>query len=362
MGFEARMALIAVGAVEGLFSVPLRNRVLGIIHGLHEPSHDLDLLAELLAVVEAAKFESPRLAELHGTLRTHGEPASKRIAQLRRLQELLDSRDNVFVRMFGPLLLWGTQTAMAVENWRAENGPDIARWLDAVAEMEALSALANYAWEHPGDPFPELAEEAVFEGEEMCHPLLPSAKAVANSVTLAGPVRLYVVSGSNMSGKSTLLRTTGVNAVLALAGAPVRARRVRISRLNLGASIRTQDSLEEGHSRFMAEILRLKQVLDLPAPAFFLLDELLHGTNSHDRSIGAEGLVRALLNRGALGLTTTHDLSLAKVADQLAPAARNVHFEDRLENGRLIFDYRMREGVVQRSNALDLMRAAGLDV
>jgi DNA mismatch repair ATPase MutS len=165
-----------------------------------------------------------------------------------------------------------------------------------------------------------------------------------------------------MSGKSTLLRAAGVNAVLALAGAPVRATRLTISHLSLGASIRTMDSLEEGHSRFMAEILRLKQILELPAPAFFLLDELLHGTNSHDRAIGAEGLIRALLKRGAIGLATTHDLSLARVADELAPAAENVHFEDRLEDGRLVFDYRMRPGVVARSNALDLMRAVGLDV
>jgi DNA mismatch repair ATPase MutS len=171
-----------------------------------------------------------------------------------------------------------------------------------------------------------------------------------------------VVSGSNMSGKSTLLRAVGINAVLALAGAPVRAKRLVISRLSVGASIRTMDSLEEGHSRFMAEILRLKQILELPVPALFLLDELLHGTNSHDRAIGAEGLLNGLLERGAIGIATTHDLSLARVADELARQATNVHFEDRLEDGRLVFDYRMRPGVVTRSNALDLMRAVGLKV
>jgi DNA mismatch repair ATPase MutS len=153
-----------------------------------------------------------------------------------------------------------------------------------------------------------------------------------------------------------------VNTVLALAGGPVRAKRLRISHLALGASITTVDSLEEGHSRFMAEILRLKQVLELPPPSLFLLDELLHGTNSHDRAIGSEGLVRALLDRGAIGLVTTHDLALSRVADDLGPLARNVHFEDRLEGGRLVFDYRLRPGVVERSNALDLMRAVGLDV
>jgi DNA mismatch repair ATPase MutS len=196
----------------------------------------------------------------------------------------------------------------------------------------------------------------------MGHPLLPEAQCVRNSVKLAAPLRLLVVSGSNMSGKSTLLRTIGVNTVLALVGAPVRAKELTLSHISLGASIRTTDSLEEGHSRFMAEILRLKQVLELPTPALFLLDELLGGTNSHDRELGSEGLIRALLARGAIGLVTTHDLALSRIGDELAPAAANVHFEDRLENGRLVFDYRVRPGTVERSNALDLMRAVGLDV
>jgi DNA mismatch repair ATPase MutS len=160
-----------------------------------------------------------------------------------------------------------------------------------------------------------------------------------------------------MSGKSTLLRAVGVNSMLALAGAPVRARSLRIAALNTGASIRVTDSLQEGNSRFYAEILRIRHILDLPRPALFLLDELLHGTNSHDRKIGAEGIVRALLARGAIGLVTTHDLALADIT-----SARNVHFEDRIDNGKILFDYRLREGVVEHSNALDLMRAVGLDV
>ena len=363
MGFESRMALLAVAAAEGLFAITLRDRILQILHGLSEPSNDLDLLAGILTVLETESFHSPRLAELLRSIRPdQGAPASKRIARLRRLRELLDSRDNVFVRMFGPLLLWGTQTAMAIEHWRTENGPYVARWLDAVAEIEALSSLAGYAFEHPDDPFPEFRETPGIEGDNLRHPLMDPARAVANSIALTVPPALYVVSGSNMSGKSTFLRTVGVNAVLALAGAPVRASRLAVSQLSVGASIRTVDSLEGGISRFMAELLRLRQILELPAPALFLLDELLAGTNSHDRAIGAAGLVRALLAKGAVGITTTHDLSLAKVADELAPNAINVHFEDRLESGKLIFDYQMREGVVKRSNALDLMRTVGLEV
>jgi DNA mismatch repair ATPase MutS len=353
-----------MGAIVGMLAVSVRLRVLKIVAGIQEPSHDLDLLSQILALLERQPFTSPRLRELSGAIQTaNGRAASERIGRLRRLMELIDSRDNVFVRIAGPPLLWTTQLAMALEAWRAENGALIPAWLDAVAEIEALSSLANYAWEHPDDVLPHFAEGApTFQAEALGHPLLPNVRTIRNDLCLIPPAQLFVVSGSNMSGKSTLLRAVGVNTVLALAGAPVRASSLTLSGLSLGASIRTSDSLEEGQSRFMAEILRLKQILELPRPALFLLDELLHGTNSHDRAIGAAGIVRALLARGAIGLATTHDLSLAAVANELGPAAVNVHFEDRLENGRLIFDYKMREGVVTRSNALDLMRAVGLDV
>ena len=168
-----------------------------------------------------------------------------------------------------------------------------------------------------------------------------------------------------MSGKSTMLRTLGINAVLAQAGAPVRARSLRLSPLAVGASIRVSDSLQGGVSRFYAEILRLRQILDLttgPLPVLFLIDEFLHGTNSHDRRIGAEALVRSLVERGAVGLITTHDLALAEVADTLGEKAANVHFEDHVENGQIRFDYRMRPGVVRKSNAIELMRSVGLEI
>jgi DNA mismatch repair ATPase MutS len=168
-----------------------------------------------------------------------------------------------------------------------------------------------------------------------------------------------------MSGKSTLLRTVGTNTVLALAGATVRARRLRLSPLQVGASIRIQDSLQAGASRFYAEITRLRQIVEQTEgelPVLFLLDEILHGTNSHDRLIGAEGVVSGLNERGAVGLVTTHDLALARIADELGLHAANVHFEDHLEGGKMSFDYQLRPGIVRRSNALELMRSIGLDV
>jgi DNA mismatch repair ATPase MutS len=190
---------------------------------------------------------------------------------------------------------------------------------------------------------------------------------VRNDVRLDDGTRMLVVSGSNMSGKTTLLRTVGINAVLALAGAPVRARSMRLTVLEIGATLRVQDSLQAGESRFYAEISRLREILERAGGSsgrgvLFLLDEIFAGTNSHDRRIGAEAVLRSLIQRDAVGLVTTHDLALAEIADRLAPAAANVHFEDRLEGGRMVFDYRMRPGVVARSNALELMRSVGLDV
>jgi len=358
--------LLAALLGEALLALPLRARVRAVVRDVELPGRDLRVLVDLLARIERESFTAPRLVAVRAALDTRGMPPSRRIAQLERLINLLDARRNQLFAALAPLLLWSTQLALAVEAWRAVSGPAVARWLAAVGEFEALSALATYAYERPDDPFPEIVESGpLFEAEAAGHPLLPPARCVCNDVRLAGDAAVLVVSGSNMSGKSTLLRTIGVNAVLAQAGAPVRARRLRLSPLAVGTSMRIADSLQAGTSRFYAEIQRLRQLVDLahgPRPLLFLLDEILHGTNSHDRRLGAEAVVRGLLARGAVGLITTHDLSLASIADALAPRAANVHFEDHLEDGRMTFDYRMRPGVVQKSNALELMRAVGLEV
>jgi DNA mismatch repair ATPase MutS len=188
------------------------------------------------------------------------------------------------------------------------------------------------------------------------HPLIAPRTRVRNDVDLSGPTRVLMVSGSNMSGKSTLLRSVGINTVLAMAGAPVCAAHLRLTPLQVGASIRINDSLHEGSSRFYAEITRLRQLFEPSTlPLLFLLDELLQGTNSNDRRIGAQGVLRALIDRGAIGLVSTHDLALADGA-QLPPGAlKNVHFQDQLEEARLSFDFKLHDGV-------ELMRAIGLDV
>jgi hypothetical protein len=337
-----------------------------IFHEVAEAAHNLKLLSGIVGRLEAERFTSARLRDLRAGLDVDGLPPARRLAQLDTLVGLLDSRDHLIVRLIGPLLLWDLHLVYAIERWRRASGPSLRRWLTVVGEMEALSSLAGYRYEHPQDVFPEFVEGApVFDGEGLGHPLIPADAMVPNDVRLSGPLRVLVVSGSNMSGKSTLLRTVGVNAVLAHAGAPVRARRLRLSPLSIGASIRNQDSLQAGVSRFYAEVTRLGRIMRRAgdaSPLLFLIDELLHGTNSHDRRIGAEAIVRGLVDRGAIGLVTTHDLALAHVADALGDRGANVHFEDVLEHGRLRFDYVMRPGVVQKSNALELMRSVGLDV
>jgi hypothetical protein len=364
LGEKIWFATVAAG--EGVFALWLRPRVRRIILGANRPGRDLALLSQVLHRIEKERFQSPLLQRLRLGLDTQRILPSKQIARLNRLVVLLDSRQNQIFAPLAAILLWGTQLAFAVEAWRVKSGSSLAGWLASVGEIEALCALASHAYEHPADPFPEIGSGGpCFEAEGIAHPLLPETRAVRNNVRLGGDLQVLVVSGSNMSGKSTLLRTVGTNAVLALAGAPVRAHRLHFSPLAVGASIRVLDSLQEGSSRFYAEITRIRQLMDTAGggtPLLFLLDELLQGTNSHDRRIGAEAIIAGLIDRGAIGLLTSHDLALSQIADSLAPRAGNVHFEDHIENGRIAFDFALRPGVVKRSNALELMRSVGLDV
>ncbi len=350
----------------GIYMYRTRHRVEPVVAAVEEAAHELALLSQVLVRLERERFRSPRLSELRASLDTEGEPPSTHLGRLRRLVEYLDSRDNLFVRVAEVFILWTPHVAYAIESWRLRSGRSVRRWLTATGEMEALCALASHAFEHPDDSFPEFtAEPAILEAADIGHPLIPESQVVRNSVTIGGPLRLLVVSGSNMSGKSTLLRTIGTNVVLAQAGAPVRAQRLVLSPLAVGASIRINDSLQAHVSRFYAEILRLRQILDLtagPRPVLFLIDEFLHGTNSHDRRIGAGALVHSLVERGAIGLITTHDLALADIAEALGSQAANVHFEDHVEDGRMRFDYVMRQGVVTKSNAIELMRSVGLEI
>ena len=352
--------------IQMAFAWHLSRRVNLVVTGVERAGGDLSLISGILERMERETFTSPRLVSLRGRLQSEGDPPSKRIARLNRLIDLLESRRNQFFFPIAALWLWTTQLAFAIERWRSQSGESVTMWIDSVSEFEALGSFAAWSWEHPSYPFPRIIETGpAIEGSAVGHPLIPAKRRVDNDIALGSGTSLLLVSGSNMSGKSTMLRTVGTNTALALAGAPVCAGSLSVSPMQIGASIRINDSLQEGSSRFYAEISRLKQIVELGrsgAPLLFLLDEILHGTNSHDRRIGAEAVIRSLIELGAIGLVTTHDLALARIADQPELHARNVHFEDHMEAGRMAFDYRMQPGVVEKSNALALMRAVGLDV
>jgi hypothetical protein len=356
------LAVIAQAA----FGLVYRKRASDVNWEINEPAAELSLLQAPLECLEHEDFSSPKLRELRAALQTNGKSASREIRWLVGLNEMLEYRRNSSVGPFLFVLLWSTQVAFAIEAWRKRHNAALRRWMDIVGEFEALCALAGYAFENPEDPFAEILEgEIRLDGRELRHPLLPRSQCIANSISLGTELQLMMVSGSNMSGKSTLLRTVGTNIVLAQCGAPVCAQRLKCSPMVIGATLHVQDSLQSGKSRFYAEIRRLKDMMMLAeegVPVLFLLDEILHGTNSHDRVIGAEAVMRGLVERNAIGLVTTHDLALTRVADALAPLAANVHFEDHLQNGEMMFDYHLRNGVIQKSNALELMRAVGLKV
>ena len=358
---------IVVLIIRQVYLYRLREPVERVISGVDGPGNNLSLLSDILKRLEHEGYESSLLVKLRAALDVDGSPPSKQIALLNRLIEILDSRRNIIFAPAAAILLWPLQCAIAIERWRQSSGPAVGRWLAAVGDFVALNSFASYAYERPQDPFPELldSDRAHFEAVSLGHPLIPVRRNVRTDFSLTGDLRVVIVSGSNMSGKSTLLRSVGINVVLALAGAPVRAESLRLSPLQVGAAIRIQDSLQAGASRFYAEITRLRQIVGLTEgerAVLFLLDEILHGTNSHDRQIGAEKVVRGLIERGAIGLITTHDLALARIVDELAPRADNVHFEDHFEDGQMRFDYRLRPGIVRRSNALELMRSVGLEV
>lgn len=345
----------------------LAKRFSAVDSGAQLADAGLPLLVGLLQSLEDHPVSCAALRSLKERICTPLGPPSSSVDRLRRLVAGLENaRLNPFFAPLAFLLRYRVHRLWAIESWRRVAGPSIPEWIDAAGEYESLVALGTYAHEHADDIMPEIVDGAPrLQAVAIGHALLPVAHTVTNDVSLDSEHALLLISGSNMSGKSTLLRTVGTSVVLALAGAPVRAERLTLTPLALGASIQIVDSLLSGESHFYAEIRRLATIDELARTqpqTLFLLDEILHGTNSSDRLAGAGAVITGLLARGALGLVTTHDLALTAIADGLGERATNVHFEDSLSDGRMTFDYRMRPGVVTRGNALALMRSLGLDV
>jgi hypothetical protein len=359
--------LALIVGVNGMIVYATRPIVSEILSSVQSPAGHLTILALVIQRLEQEKFQSPLLQRWLEQFKVGGQRAALQIKRLERLIDWLGADPHPIIKIIQYSILWQLIVALGIELWRRESGLHLGEWIEAIARFEAISALAALAFERPTWTFPQLLPpaHATFKAIALRHPLMAQDRCIPNDVALTDAPRLLIVSGSNMSGKSTLLRTIGLNTVLAWAGAPVNATRMELSPLQTGASIRVTDSLQDNRSRFMAEITRLRQIVDLTresTPVLFLLDELLSGTNSHDRRLGAASLVKGLLRGNTIGLLTTHDLALAEIANDLGPVAANVHFEDRITNGKMEFDYQLRPGVVTHSNALELMRAVGLDV
>ncbi len=354
--------LISLALVQIGLAVWLRPKARSLLYRARSIAGELTIFQSGLAVLEAQSFRSDKLK----TLAARVAGAAAAVHKLERLTRAMAQCNKEEFYALSRALLVDTQLALAIERWKIRHKRDLEIWLDAWAEFEALNALACYSHEHPEDVFPEMLDGAVeFEASGLGHPLLPESVCVRNDVHLRSERKLYLVSGSNMAGKSTFLRTLGINAVLGSAGAPVRARQARQSSFAVCASMSIVDSLAEGKSKFMAEVERLRETLAAasgPKPVLFVIDEILSGTNSRDRRVAAEWFVRALIGAGAMGALSTHDLALAEIAEDRDLGGLNVHMESRDPGEPFAFDYILKPGISTQSNALAIARMAGVAV
>lgn len=326
----------------------------------------LQAYKQMLLVLEQASWQSPLLRALQERVKVEGAKPSAQLARLAFWVGLADARLNIFHIVLNTFLLWDLHVVHGLEGFVRDVGRRVNSWFSALAELEALSSFACLAELDPSATMPELVDErSPLTAAGIAHPLLAPENRVANDLRLRGPGTALVVTGSNMAGKSTLLRAVGLNIALGLAGGPVIARAMQVPRVRLRASMRADDSLEAGSSYFHAELSKLRRVIqdaELSPPVFFLLDELLRGTNARARHVGARAVLVHLLERSGTGLCATHDVELAALGNQDDKHIENVHFTDVMVNGEMVFDYRLRKGIVRTSNALRLLALAGIDV
>lgn len=373
LGYLPGLAVLAMLAVHSFVLSQISARAKDVSEQTFTLSVALRAFRSLFEQAEQVPGESVRLRAIRQALITNSQTASQAIGQLARLTEGLNYRRNpYFYLLFGVISLWDVQYLFRLDAWRKQHGPHLGRWFEALGELEALNSLAGFAYAHPTYATPNIVEgPPTLELTNAVHPLLPPNRSVANSLTLTGVGQTVLITGSNMSGKSTFLRTVGTNVVLALAGTVVSADAFACSPVRVFTSMRTQDSLEESTSSFYAELIRLQTLIKLTQPTsatphnglpvLYFLDEILKGTNSADRHRGAEALIRQLHRTTAFGFVSTHDLALGQLADADA-FVQNYHFQSDIHNGELVFDYKLRDGICRSFNASQLMQAIGIDM
>lgn len=320
----------------------------------------------IIDLIEQKEVHAEKLVQLKAFFRNDNFTASKSLKKFESLLEFVDARGNLFYHIFNAIFLIDLQLIYRSDRWRNNYKEFITQWFDAIGEMEALCSIAGFAFTNDGISYPEISKEThILESYELGHPLIKPSERIANNFTLKGKGALGVITGSNMSGKSTFLRTVCINAVLALAGAPVCAKSMKISIIDVFTSMRTQDDLEAHVSSFYAELKRIRHLLELlqknKRPILFALDEVLKGTNSHDRHSGALALARQLNELDCFGMISTHDLELGQLAEERQNIL-NFSFNSDIVNDKILFDYKINEGVCRSFNASALMQQMGIDL
>lgn len=344
------------------------NKYVAPIHEqLSTVTKELNTLSSSISLIEEEKFESPLLKEMQSVFLLNNKKASNDIYKIKKILDKLDTRYNlVLLLTLNPLLLWNLQQVLDLEKWKKNQQNNINFWFDILAKFEALNSLAVLHFNHPEWVFPQIKPEYFsIEGTEIGHPLIPKEKRVDNFIDIENNTQLMLVTGSNMAGKSTYLRSIGVNVVLALAGSPVCARAFSVSHVQLISSMRITDNLEESTSTFYAELKKLKTIIEkvnAGEPVFILLDEILRGTNSLDRHTGSKALIKQLIKNKAAAIIATHDLELANLKEDFSKNILNYHFDVQVSNEELYFDYKLKPGICNSLNASILMKKIGIEL
>lgn len=336
-----------------------------ILNSVYKYKKDIEVYNRMIYLVEKKKFKSKYLKELHRNLMSEKRiSVTQQITKLAKLTSLISDRQNFFYFMINSIILWDFQCIIELERWKKESGNLLKQWLDTIAELETLSSLSVLKYDNPQWTMPRFQNSSlILKAKNIGHPLLTKNR-VCNDLDIGINKSIILITGSNMSGKSTLLRTAGINLVLAYAGAPVCAESFCCSIMNIYTCMRISDNLEENISSFYAEILRIKELMNAvnkKEPVFFLLDEIFRGTNSKDRHTGAKVLIEKLSKENTLGFVSTHDLELGDI-EKTNIKVKNYHFREYYKDNRINFDYKLRSGISTTRNALYLMRMAGIEI
>ncbi|MBX2934319.1 MAG: hypothetical protein KF825_08740 [Ferruginibacter sp.] len=360
----ARNYCLLIAAIAAFY---IYKKVTPIHQQVSKITEELEVLTESIQLIEETNFKSGYLKQLQNQFKFQSSNASLKLNQLKKILERFDLRYNPVV--FIPLAIimqWDLQQAIALEKWKNKYHTDVLNWFNALGEFEALNSLAILSFNHPGWCFPEIKDEFFFiEGKNIGHPLIENEKCVTNQIHINKTGKLMLVTGSNMAGKSTYLRSIGINTVLAMAGAPVCASSFSISPVQVISSMRITDNLEESTSTFYAELKKLKTVIDKVndnEKVFILLDEILRGTNSFDRHTGSAALIKQLIKHHAVGIIATHDIELAALKNEFPENILNYHFDVQVSNDELYFDYKLKDGICNSMNASILMKKIGIEL